>query len=109
MTASLCLCYIPCPDEATAQNLAARLLDEKLIACANLYPIQSVYRWEGAVQNDREWVLLGKTRSELYAELCAFVENAHPYDTPCVLQLPAAANAAFGLWVQEETKEPKNQ
>jgi periplasmic divalent cation tolerance protein len=95
--------YIPCPDEATAQSIATKMLDLRLAACANIFPIQCAYWWQGAVQREGEWVLVLKTRSALEPALEQAVQLAHPYETPCILRFEARANAAYEHWITQET------
>ncbi|AFZ74074.1 divalent-cation tolerance protein CutA [Natronobacterium gregoryi] len=75
--------YITAPaDEADA--IAERLVEERLAACVNRFPITSTYRWEGEVHHDEEVALLVKTTDDAYADLVDFVEEIHPYDVPCL-------------------------
>lgn len=94
--------YVPVPDAQTGEALAEEAVTKKLAACGNLHgPIQSFYEWEGAFCKEQEWVLILKTTAEK-AEACSqMVEEAHPYDCPCVTRLPVTANAAFAKWVTD--------
>ena len=76
-----------------------------LVACVNVVPgIQSIYRWEGSVQEDAEVMLLMKTPAARVAALTARVEALHPYDVSEVLAVPVAAGSARYLdWVRAET------
>lgn len=85
-------------------EIASELLDRQLIACANLIPITSVYRWEGKVQNEDEVVLIAKTKTEAYDKLRQAIEELHPYEVPCILHLDAPANEAFSHWVIHEVE-----
>ena len=91
--------YITHPDEATARSISETLLEQRLIACANVFPIQSAYWWEGAVQQDGEWVSILKTRLDLEQALEQAILAIHPYETPCVMRFEAKANAAYEEWV----------
>jgi periplasmic divalent cation tolerance protein len=95
--------YITHPDEATARHIAARLLDERLIACANIFPIQSMYRWEGVIQQENEWVSIVKTRLALEKDLETALIRLHPYQTPCVLRYEVRANEDYEHWIEMET------
>jgi periplasmic divalent cation tolerance protein len=71
------------PDRALANELADRLVHEKLAACVQILPqMTSVYFWEGEVRRDEEHLLLIKTTAERYAELEKFIRANHTYDTP---------------------------
>lgn len=70
------------PDEA--DEIARTLVDERLAACVNRFPCQSVYRWDGTVHDDDEVVLLAKTSADRYDALVDRLTEIHPYDVPCV-------------------------
>lgn len=97
------LLYTPCTDIDEARRIASALLDDKLIACANLFPVTSLYSWEDDVKEEGEVVLLVKTRDAKAGRVCNRIIELHSYDTPCVLTLTADANQAFATWVDSET------
>ncbi|WP_433543995.1 divalent-cation tolerance protein CutA (plasmid) [Streptomyces sp. CA-294286] len=91
-------------DEGKAHTLAARAVDERLAACAQVYPVASVYRWEGAVERAQEWRIDFKTRGELVAALAACLGEWHDYDTPEVVAVPVVAGSTAYLdWVSAQT------
>ncbi|WP_380284464.1 divalent-cation tolerance protein CutA [Kitasatospora purpeofusca] len=91
-------------DEAKARTLAADVVRARLAACAQVYRIQSVYWWEGEVQDAAEWRIDFKTRTELAAALTDFVNERHDYDTPEVIAVPVVAGSpAYLDWVRAET------
>jgi periplasmic divalent cation tolerance protein len=80
---------ITAPDAEVGASLAGALVEEGLAACVNLVPgVRSIYRWEGAVQDDTEVLLIAKTREALLPALTARVGALHPYDVPEVIALP---------------------
>ncbi|MCX5206575.1 divalent-cation tolerance protein CutA [Streptomyces sp. NBC_00237] len=94
--------------EAKADELAARVIDERLAACAQVYPVHSVYRWEGKVERAREWRVDFKTRGELVDELAARVGELHDYDVPEIVAVPVLAGSpAYLEWVAEQTREAR--
>ena len=97
--------YITHESEAAARQLTEVLLGEKLIACANLFPITSAYWWQGAVARESEWVSIVKTIPENWMALQARVEALHPYDVPCIMRLEANANAAYEKWIRDSVNE----
>ncbi|MBL7807799.1 MAG: divalent-cation tolerance protein CutA [Saprospiraceae bacterium] len=97
------LFYTTHPDEATARQIANTLVERKLAACANIFPISSAYWWQGAVQQDGEWVSILKTRLELEIALEKAVQELHPYETPCIMRLEVRANEAYEKWVEDST------
>jgi len=93
-----------CPDLATAQRLAAGVVERRLAACVNIVPgIRSIYRWQGRVQEGDEVLILVKTTRLAYPELEAWLLEAHPYDVPEVLAVPVQQGSADYLdWVLNE-------
>ncbi|ANI29831.1 cation tolerance protein CutA [Yersinia entomophaga] len=77
------------PDEASAQDLAGRVLGEQLAACATLLPgATSLYYWEGRLQQEYEVQMLFKSNSTHQQALLSFIKQHHPYQTPELLVLP---------------------
>lgn len=104
MTTGVAVVLVTAPDEEKAAALARTLVEERLIACANLVPkIRSIYRWQGAVHDEPEVLLVMKTRAERFAALAERVKALHPYTVPEVLQLPVGAGSeAYLRWVLDE-------
>ena len=93
------------PDEASAQTLAAHLVEHRLAACVNrLAPCHSTYRWQGRVETALEVPLLIKTTREQYAAVEAVVTEMHPYDVPELIAVPVIVGLpAYLDWVREES------
>nr|BEK65080.1 divalent-cation tolerance protein CutA [Kitasatospora purpeofusca] len=93
-------------NEAKARALAADVVRARLAACAQVYRIQSVYWWDGEVQDTAEWRTDFKTRAELADALVGFIGERHDYDTPEVIAVPVVAgSAAYLEWVRTETAQ----
>jgi periplasmic divalent cation tolerance protein len=82
-----------------------RLVEDRLAACGNIVPaIRSIYRWEGAVEDDAEALVVLHTRRSLVAQIIERANAEHPYDTPQVMAVPVvAANPAYRDWILRET------
>lgn len=95
------LIYAPFPDRESAREVAAQLLDEKLIGCANLMgEVESLYRWDGERGESTEMAVLFKTDAALLDAAVARLEALHPYDTPAVLGWKCdAAGTATAAWL----------
>lgn len=95
--------YVPCGSEAEAVELARKLLDEQLIACANIYASRSLYRWQGRVADEVEHVLVCKTLASRSDLASGRVAELHSYELPCILRVvPARANDEYYSWVAGE-------
>lgn len=92
--------------EDAARDLVKGLIDDRLIACGTIVSKgTSIFRWEGAVTDETEFVVLMKTRLECWDELQAAVEERHPYELPELLALPVEVGSPRYLqWVAEETR-----
>ena len=101
-----CLLYMTAGDREEALALARMLVGERLAACANvLGAATSVYRWQGAVQEEDEVVLVAKTVEDRVDAVARRVREMHSYDSPCVVALPiSGGDADFLAWVQEEVR-----
>ncbi|WP_086737718.1 divalent-cation tolerance protein CutA [Erythrobacter colymbi] len=95
------LVWCPFPDAESARAAADALLDDRLIACANILgPIESRFVWEGARATGSEVAVLFKTTSERLDDVVERLGELHPYDTPAILGWYAdAAHPATFAWL----------
>ena len=93
------LLYTPCTDEQEATKIANALVKEKLAACANLFPIKSVFSWKKEVRSEEEFVLLVKTTDEKEKAAKERIIELHSYKVPCVLSFSVEANTDFASWI----------
>jgi periplasmic divalent cation tolerance protein len=98
------LVLITAPDGDVAGQLARGLLKAELAACVNLLPgIQSVFRWQGQVEESTEVLMIVKTLVTKIADLAAWVKREHPYDVPEIISLNLAeVEGAYGRWLAGE-------
>lgn len=89
--------------EEEAVRLARALLERRLVACVNILDsVRSLYRWKGAVEDDREHLLFMKTRGDRYPALESALEELHPYDVPELIVLPIERGSSSYLsWIDE--------
>ncbi len=94
---------ITVPDGDTAQNIANRLVEEKLAACVNIVKdINSIYYWKGNIENDEEHLLIVKTKIELFDRLTDLIKSIHPYTVPEIIALPIISGSESYLrWIDE--------
>ena len=91
--------YITCKDEQEAKNIAKHLLEKKLIACANFFPIKSMYWWHNKINEGDEFVLILKTKEELYEKVKEEVKKIHSFDVPCITKIPVSVNEEYSKWL----------
>ena len=101
----LVLALSTAPDARQAERIARALVEERLIACANLVPgLVSVYRWEGAVQAEPEVMLVMKTRRALVPRLKERLPELHSYQVPELVVAPLVDGLApYCRWVRDST------
>ena len=90
--------------EENAKEMAAKLVESGLAACVQISaPGISIYRWDGALQQEQEFYLSIKTTPESSAALCRWLEENHPYETPEIVCLKGSASAAYMQWLSDYT------
>ena len=101
-----CFVYITASDGEEARRLARAVVESRLAACANVFDtMTSVYRWQGAVQEDSEAVVIAKTREDLVPALTEKIKELHSYDCPCIVSLPLTGGSDdFLAWIAAETQ-----
>jgi periplasmic divalent cation tolerance protein len=98
------LIYVTHPSKPEANRITADLLNQHLIACANYFPIESVYWWEGALTRTDEILTIYKTRTENYEKIEKYIQSHHKYKIPCIMKiLEVTANESYENWIQAET------
>jgi periplasmic divalent cation tolerance protein len=91
------------PDERAAQSMAARVVEERLAACAQIIgPVASIYRWKGEVERTEEWYCHLKTTRNRLRELEARILELHPYEVPEIIAVPILqGNPDYLSWIEE--------
>ena len=90
--------------EEEAVRLAEVLVQEKLAACVNLIPVQSIYIWEGSLQRDREWQLLIKTDLTHFDAIAQRIQDLHSYELPEIIALKVVdGSPPYLAWVADQT------
>jgi periplasmic divalent cation tolerance protein len=92
------------PTAELANEMAAKLVREKLVACAQVCgTVQSFYTWEGVCETSKETLLLAKTTLPLFERVESTVRAGHPYECPQIAALPlVTANADYLNWLNEQ-------
>jgi periplasmic divalent cation tolerance protein len=76
-------------NKSEAEKIAHSLLDERLVACANIIsPANSLFWWHGKIENAEKYMLLMKTRSEMFEKLAEKVKALHSYEVPEIIAIP---------------------
>ena len=94
-------------DEDTARSVSRALVDEGLVACAQIEsgPIRSIYRWQGEVQEEDEVLVRFKTTPRARPGLVERLRALHPYEVPQIVWVEAGSDAAYASWAREQCGE----
>jgi periplasmic divalent cation tolerance protein len=104
MSAQYRFIYVTAGNMREAGKIGARLVEERLAACVNIFPIRSVYRWKGKTQREKETAMIIKTRRGLVDRVIQRVKELHTYEVPCVVALGVEEGSAdFLRWIDEST------
>lgn len=81
-------------------------MEEKLAACANIFPITSIFRWKNNIEEAHEFGIIVKTKSEKVKDIEKRVKEIHSYEVPCVISLKIDEGSADYLkWIGESVEE----
>jgi periplasmic divalent cation tolerance protein len=96
--------YTTLPDEDIARKVAYKLVEERLVACVNFFPIKSVYRWKGNVEEEEEYAILMKSRRSIYHRVENRLKELHPYEVPAIVSYKIEDGLDKYLsWIEDET------
>ncbi|MGR9106879.1 MAG: divalent-cation tolerance protein CutA [Gammaproteobacteria bacterium] len=103
MSQETILVLCSCPSHSVAKQIAETLLARRLAACINILPgITSVYSWKGKIEQDREDLMLIKTRSSHYGEVERCIVEQHPYELPEVIAVPVEQGSdPYLTWIRQ--------
>jgi len=97
--------YLTCKDEAEAKEISQVLVSEKLAACVNYFPIDSIFRWKGKIEESKETGMLIKTKASLVDEIIKRIKELHSYECPLIEVIDVEkGNSEFLGWMEKETK-----
>ncbi len=106
MSAEYIIVFLTTKDKAEAEKISQTLLNEKLIACANIIsPVTSFFHWKGTIDRAEEALVVMKSRRDLFSELASRLRGLHSYEVPEVLALPIVEGSeAYLGWLGEVLK-----
>lgn len=95
------LIYCTCPNQESAEQIAQRLISDRLAACVNILPgVSSVYEWQGQIETAQEHLLLIKSPKARYAAIEAAIKALHPYELPEIIAVAIESGSAEYLqWI----------
>jgi periplasmic divalent cation tolerance protein len=100
------LVLITCGQEEEARLIARRIVADSAAAGVQIVPIESIYKWQGEVVEDHEWLLVAKTRAEKFGFIEEIVDEIHSYKVPPLLAIDISeASAPYLAWIDDVVEE----
>jgi periplasmic divalent cation tolerance protein len=97
--------YLTAKDSESAKKISKSLLKKKLIACANIFPVESMYSWQGKIEDVSEYVILAKTTDSNFGKVEKAVNDMHGYDVPAIYSWKAdKVSKRYSDWIKGEVK-----
>jgi periplasmic divalent cation tolerance protein len=102
LTTDYVIVLVTTASKLEAEKIINHLLNDRLIACANILgPVTSLYHWWGNIERSDEWLVLMKSRRDLFDRLTEAVKTLHSYEVPEILALPVVEGSRTYLdWLQ---------
>jgi len=98
--------YVTCKNFSEASKISKTLLEKRLIACANIFPVKSMYSWKGKVIQENEHVIVMKTLKQKFTKIKAEILKIHSYDVPCIVGYEMkAGHADYLKWLRKTVKD----
>ncbi len=98
----LIIIYVTFPNQKEGEKITRHLLDKKLIACVNFFPITSSYLWKGKIEQGNEIVGLLKSQEKNWNKIKKEIKKLHSYKIPCIIKMKIDVNEEYEKWVREE-------
>ena len=93
-----------------ARKIVKKLIEEKLIVCANTFPITSIYRWRGNIVEEKEVAIIMKTKSTLFKKVQETIKDIHSYEVPEIILLSITkGDPKYLKWIDESTLQRYDQ
>jgi len=99
--------YITAPNEEEAAKIAKILVEERLAGCVNIVKdIRSIYSWQGKLEDEKEVLMIVKTRQKLFSALTSKVKELHSYTVPEIIAMPIVDGSEDYInWLQKATRK----
>jgi periplasmic divalent cation tolerance protein len=92
--------------EEKAKEIARELLNKRLAACVQVFPVSSSYRWKDKIENAHEWACVIKARAADYPKVETAIKSIHTYSVPEIVALPIIeGDKSYLKWLEEETRK----
>lgn len=98
--------YCTVPNKKEGTEIAKVLLEQKLVACINIIDkVESIFSWDGEIMEEKEALMMIKTKKELFSQINHTIQKLHSYNVPEVIAMPIIeADETYLKWIAHETK-----
>lgn len=96
--------YFSTRTEEEGKKISEKLIEEKLVACANYFPIKSIYWWKGEVQRGKEVAVLLKTEEKLFEKIVKRIKQLHSYEMPVIEKFDVKTYPEVEKWIKKSVK-----
>lgn len=94
--------YTTCKDREEARSIGMASINEHFAVCADMWPIESLYPWEGVIEDVDQYMLVLTTKKDLADNLIKFIENMHSYKIPMIIETPImAVSDMYAFWASK--------
>ena len=95
-----------CSDLAEAKKIAKAVVERRLAACVNIFPVHSIFRWKESIEESDEQLLVIKTRSTLFKKASECVKSLHSYEVPEIISTEIKQGSRPCLkWVKDSVRK----
>jgi periplasmic divalent cation tolerance protein len=107
ITSNYIVVFCTVPDEYVAEKIANKVVQKKLAACCNIIPgLRSIYIWKNEIQDDKEMLLIIKTKKDIFTKLQKAITEIHPYSIPEIISISIENGSKNYLnWVEQNVKQ----
>lgn len=96
--------YMTAGDREEAGRIVRALVEARLVACGNILPIESIYRWRGKLVEESEVAVIMKTKKDLVQRALEEIRRLHSYEVPCAVAYPMETGLdSYLAWIEETT------
>lgn len=97
--------YITCPSKEETKKIVRLLLEQRVISCANFFPIESMYHWNNTIEESSEYLIFAKSCREHFAKIETLVKNNHSYEVPCIVSLSLdELHKPYLMWLTDNVR-----
>jgi periplasmic divalent cation tolerance protein len=99
--------YCTVPNKKEGREIAKTLVKNRFVACVNIVDkIESIFSWDGTITNEKEALLIIKTRKDLFEAVSRVIQKLHSYTVPEVIAIPIVkADETYLKWIEHETEK----